>query len=163
MESISSLTEMIINSLDYEKILKEKLQERNLEYILKLLLDNTDFTTSELFTFNNKEKIEKIIEEEIDDNTCMDIKIKTIDKHRFANIIMDIKAIKILNESSSDHSDDTNSNHSPNSPNSPNSTKSPIIISTRTSLVYSYYIINKTNYIYIILSYTSQTMLSCIW
>ncbi len=59
---------MIINSLDDEKVLKDKLQEKQLEHILGLLLENNIITLSELFTLNNKEKIQKIIEQQIDHN-----------------------------------------------------------------------------------------------
>ena len=76
--SIPTLTEMIINSLkhDYDKLLRDKLCERNLEYILHILLQKCDFTINELLTFNDKDKIEKLIEEEIDENKDILIKIR---------------------------------------------------------------------------------------
>lgn len=107
ISSIPTLTEMIISSLEYEKLLKDKLSERNLEYILHILLEKCDFTTNELLTFENKQKIEKIIEEEIDDNKNIEFVIKTKDKNRFANIVMDVKALKYQSQSDQSLSDDT--------------------------------------------------------
>ena len=98
ISSIPTLTEMIINSLehDYDKLLRDKLCERNLEYILHILLKKCDFTINELLTFNDKDKIEKLIEEEIDENKDILIKIKTKDKNRFANILMDVKQAQAM-------------------------------------------------------------------
>lgn len=108
ISSIPTLTEMIINSLesDYDKLLRDKLCEKNLEYILHILLTKCDFTTKELLTFSDKNKIEKLIEEEIDENTDILIKIKTKDKNRFANILLDVKqCIKSQTESDQSLSD----------------------------------------------------------
>ena len=108
ISSIPTLTEMIINSLesDYDKLLRDRLNEKNLEYILNILLEKCDFTIDELLTFNDKNKIEKLIEEEIDENNDILIKIKTKDKNRFANILMNIKqCIKSQTESDQSLSD----------------------------------------------------------
>eukprot|EP01084_Bolivina_argentea_P205261 350692_1 len=93
--SIGLLTDMIINSLDDEKVLKDKLQEKQLEYILGLLLEHNIITLSELFTFNNKEKIQHIIEQQIDHNRDINVTIKPKDKNEFSNIVMDVIQSKI--------------------------------------------------------------------
>eukprot|EP00484_Ammonia_sp_Unknown_P001526 CAMPEP_0197021468 /NCGR_PEP_ID=MMETSP1384-20130603/2347_1 /TAXON_ID=29189 /ORGANISM="Ammonia sp." /LENGTH=1062 /DNA_ID=CAMNT_0042449301 /DNA_START=209 /DNA_END=3397 /DNA_ORIENTATION=- len=91
--SIPTLTEMVINTLEYEKILKSKLEERNLGYILSLLCEKCDVSTNELFTLSDRAKIEQIITMQIDDNQYIDVKVQSKDKDVFANIVMDVIAI----------------------------------------------------------------------
>ena len=89
MDSIPTLTEWIIHSLDYEKVLEQKLTENNLEYILKLLAKYS-FHIYKLFTVNERVEIEQIIKQQIDDNKDIKIQISQRDTIRFANIVMDI-------------------------------------------------------------------------
>merc|ERR1712113_1099984 len=81
--SIASLTEMIISSMDHEKVLKNRLEEKQLGHILCVLLENNIITLAELFALNNKEKIENIIEQKIECNNNINVCVTPKDKNEF--------------------------------------------------------------------------------